>query len=566
VLAIAVTGLALYKFGRQDKPAAPPDAFRSIKITKLTANGKATQAVISPDGKQVVYVIGDGGRRSLWLRQVATTTDVQLAAPEDVFYWSLTISPDGNFLYYVSGGTTLQNRVLYKMPVLGGNPRKVVDDVGSPISFSPDGKHIAFARNGEGESALMIATADGAEERKIAARQRGTGNFGSFFQGGTAWSPDGRTIASIAHGFESDRGFQNVIEVPVEGGSERPLTSQQWHQIQRLAWLADGSGLLITAADKASDFRAKQIWYLPYPSGEARKITNDLSDYGSISVNADASILVTVQADRNTNIWVAPNGDASRATQLTSVSSELDGSLGVAWTPDGKIVYHSMAGGKEGIWIMEADGKNRTQLTTGETVDFFPTVSRDGRYIVFGSDRTGRRTIWRMDIDGSNPKQLARGNYPGANAEWVVYQLGRNLWRVSIDGGEPVQLGENMTWSAISPDGKLIACVLAKSGISNDLAVLPIEGGAPVKVFDAQLRLPARIRWTPDGRAVTYVSQRNGVVDIWSQPLGGGEPKKLTDFKADEIFSFDWSADNKLVISHGSATSDVVLIKDASNN
>src|SRR5687768_18042487 len=135
----------------------------------------------------------------------------------------------------------------------------------------------------------------------------------------------------------------------------------------------------MTAAEHASDFRAKQVWYLSYPGGEARKITNDLSDYGSISLNADSSVLVTVQADRDTNIWVAPDGDARRATQLTSVSSELDGSVGVAWTPDGKIVYHSMAGGKEGIWIMEADGKNRKQVTSGETVDIFPSVSPDGR-------------------------------------------------------------------------------------------------------------------------------------------------------------------------------------------
>ena len=562
---IIAAGLGLYKY-YWSRPT-PPSAFQAMKITKLTANGKATHAVISPDGKQVVYVIDDGGLRSLWLRQVATATDVQLTAPDKVFYWSLTISPDGDFLYYVFGGTN-QNHVLYKMPVLGGNPRIVVKDVGSPISFSPDGKQIAFARGGEAESALMIANADGTEERKIAARQRGNGRFGNLFYGGTTWSPDGRKIASIAHSIESDRGFQTVVEVPVEGGAERPLTSQQWHQIQRLAWLSDGSGLLMTAAEKASDFRATQIWHLSYPGGEARKITNDLSDYQNISLNADSSILVTVQGDRDTHIWVAPDGDAGRATQLASVSSALDGSVGVAWTPDGKIVYYSMAGGKEGIWIMDADGKNRKQLTSGETVDFHPSVSPDGRYIVFTSDRTGRRNIWRMDIDGSNPKQLTGlGIYPQATAEWVVYQGGGRgrLWKVPIDGGEPVQLGENMTWSAVSPDGKLIACVWNKTGqvFGNDLALLPIEGGSPVKVFEADLALPARIRWTPDGRAVTYLSPQDGLFDIWSQSIDGGEPKKLTDFKADTIFSFDWSRDNKLVISHGTSTSDVVLISNA---
>ena len=114
---------------------------------------------------------------------------------------------------------------------------------------------------------------------------------------------------------------------------------------------------------------------------------------------------------------------------------------------------------------------------------------------------------------------------------------------------------------ALSPDGKLIACAL-RVPLPAKLVVIPIEGGSPVKVFDVRPTLPARIRWTPDGRAVTYVATQNGVSDIWSQPLDGGEPKKLTNFKADTIFSFDWSRDNKLVISHGSSTSDVVLIRN----
>jgi Tol biopolymer transport system component len=263
-------------------------------------------------------------------------------------------------------------------------------------------------------------------------------------------------------------------------------------------------------------------------------------------------------------MWVAPDGAASRATQITSVSSKLDGFIGVAWTPEGKIVFHSMAGGKEGIWIMEADGKNRKQLTSGETVDFFPSVSADGRHVVFVSDRTGTRSIWRMDIDGSNPKRLTeRGNFSQVAAGWVIYSAAGGLWKMPIDGGEPVQLsGKNMTRCAVSPDGKLVACHQQMPGAPDSLAVIPIEGGSPVKIFDAKFEFPARIRWAPDGRAVTYVALQNGISDIWSQPMDGGEPKKLTSFRADKVFSFDWARDNKLVISHGTSTSDVVLIKN----
>jgi Tol biopolymer transport system component len=287
-----------------------------------------------------------------------------------------------------------------------------------------------------------------------------------------------------------------------------------------------------------------------------------LKDYQNISLSADSSILVTVQGDRDANIWVAPDGDAGRATQLTTLSSKMDGSIGVAWTPDGNIVYHSMAGGREAIWIMEADGKNRKQRTTGETVDFFPAVSPDGRHVLFTSERTGMRDIWLMDIDGGNPKQLIRGgSYPQVAGGWVVYQAGRSIRKAPLGGGEHVKLGENMTWGAISPDGKLIACAL-NVPLPAKLCVIPLEGDAPARCFDVRPSMPARIGWTGDGRGVTYLSRQDGMEDIWSQPLDGGEPKKLTNFKSDRIFAYDWSRDNRLVISHGSETSDVVLIRN----
>ena len=107
----------------------------------------------------------------------------------------------------------------------------------------------------------------------------------------------------------------------------------------------------------------------------------------------------------------------------------------------------------------------------------------------------------------------------------------------------------------------MLACSLETPGSPARIAVLPIDGG-PLKVFDAKFQLPARMRWTPDGRAVTYVGRQDGLADIWSQPIDGGEPKRITNFKTDEIFSFDWSRDNKLAISHGSSARDVILIRD----
>ena len=108
----------------------------------------------------------------------------------------------------------------------------------------------------------------------------------------------------------------------------------------------------------------------------------------------------------------------------------------------------------------------------------------------------------------------------------------------------------------------MIACSLESPGSPARLAVLSIDGG-PLKVFDAKFQLPARMRWTPDGRAVTYIGRQEGLADIWSRSIDGGEPKKITNFKADSIFSFDWSRDNRLALSLGTSTADVVLIRNA---
>lgn len=91
------------------------------------------------------------------------------------------------------------------------------------------------------------------------------------------------------------------------------------------------------------------------------------------------------------------------------------------------------------------------------------------------------------------------------------------------------------------------------------------SGGKPIKTFEIPptVYIDTELRWTPDGRAITYLDHCGGQANLWIQPLDGGPPKQLTDFKTDQIFSFDWSRDGRLVYSRGLRTNDVVLIKDA---
>ncbi len=134
-----------------------------------------------------------------------------------------------------------------------------------------------------------------------------------------------------------------------------------------------------------------------------------------------------------------------------------------------------------------------------------------------------------------------------------------------VDGGHAVQLTDaNLSVPVVSPDGKVIACrYLEESTNTLKIAVISFEGGPPLKVFNIPIHPWQRIRWSHDGSALTYVDVRSGIGNIWSQSLDGSSPRQLTDFRADEIFSYDWSHDGKqLACERGVETKDVVLIND----
>ncbi|MGI9166034.1 MAG: LpqB family beta-propeller domain-containing protein [Pyrinomonadaceae bacterium] len=562
------------------KRAAP---FEAMKITRLTSEGTARMAAISPDGRYVAYVLRSAGRETLRVRQVATSSDLQVVRPAEAVCIGLTFSPDGDYVYYVTtqeGNASIirseseNSGTLYQVPVLGGALRRLVNDVDGAVTFSPDGKRFAFVRADpdRGETALMIANADGSGEQRLAARPPPDvflikGRFGS----GPAWSPDGKVIACGVGRFAR----QQVVAVSAVDGSEKSLGSKSWQFVGQLSWFPDGSGLVMMAMDQRL---STQLWRLSYPVGEISRITNDLNIYDGVSLNADASSLVTVQMEAPTqHLWVtAPGEETGRAKKI--ISTRLTGE-GPSWTPDGRIVYTAMANDSFNLWVANPDGTEQKQLTTfTNPINVRPSVSPDGRHIVFVSDLAGPRNIWRVDIDGSNPVRLTGGEldtWPTCSPDglWVVYTSNLSgksyLWKVSIDGGAPVQLTRAGVPDApsISPDGKFVAYVDRdeRAGSPAKILVIPFDGGDPVGTFDlpatANLEIP--VRWTPDGRALTYAGTRDGVSNVLSQPLEGGAPRRITDFKSDQIRMFDWSRDGKqLALWRGTTTRNVVLISD----
>jgi Tol biopolymer transport system component len=431
---------------------------------------------------------------------------------------------------------------------------------------------MAFVRGQpqKGEVLLMLANADGSAEQTFLKYK--LSQFNTTVWPAPSWSPDGETIAFAHRTPEGDGKGTNVVTVRVKDGVEKQITSRGWILMGTLAWLTDGSGLIITAAD-AESAPSRQIWYVSYPGGEARRVTNDTNNYLGVHLTADSSALVAVQSEQTSNIWTAPEGDATRATQITSSRNE--GLTGVAWTPDGRIVYTAGLRGRANLFLMNADGSGQKNLTNDAGSSSGPSVTPDGRQIVFSSSRAGTSNIWIMDVDGGNPRKLTSGNRDinpncSPDGQWVFYTStetdNQRLTKVPIHGGNPIQLTDYPSARPlVSPDGKQIACGYVNEEERSPrwrLAILKADGGPPMKTFDV-ISFDSAFQWSTDGRAVLYNKTSNGVTNIWSQPVDGGPPKQLTDFKSDLIFRFDWSrAGRPLIIARGNISSDVVLISN----
>ena len=575
LLAVAIAAaVGLLRFTRTNEAAAD-FAAQPMRTTQLTNTGRVLRAAVSPDGKYVAYIQSERGQESLWLRQVEIAGGIEIAPPSGSHFVGITFSPDSNSVFYVKYGKDEAGSGLYQVPVLGGAARKILTDVDSQISFAPDKRHFTFMRNdlSRKEAHLIIANLDDAGQRDLALRA----GVHWITDAAPAWSPDGKVITFTARiqTSKSARTIASLLEVRVADGRQSIINTRQWDAIQAIEWLADGTGLIIAARDNVS-LLAHQLWQIDYPGGGARAITKDLNSYSSAGVTADMKSLVTILHRRIANLWIVPSDRPSEAVQIHSGNSkDLGWTLGVEWLRDGKIIYGSTASGKEDVWLMNADGSDQKQLTTTPGANFEPTVSDDGRTVVYVSKAAdATQNLWKMNLDNGAHAQLTNGNFDlrpdiSPDGRWVVYmsviQDSPTLWKIPIDGGAPIQLSDKIAAvPRVSPDGRFIACFYrAQVETHSKFAVLPFDGGEPVKVFDRTLTtfVEAGIRWTPDGRALSFIDNRDGVSNVWLQPLDGSPPKQLTNFTSETIFRFAWSPDGRMIVAErGTETGDIVLI------
>jgi len=268
---------------------------------------------------------------------------------------------------------------------------------------------------------------------------------------------------------------------------------------------------------------------------------------------------------------LVPVGDPANARQITK--GRQDGGFGLSWTPGGDIIFSAPDSSQtRQIWTTATDGRPPRRLTSESGFfEAIPSVCGDGRHFVYLSYRAGTPHIWRSKLDGSDARQLTNGAgefWPSCSPDgtWFTYSTrnpnGVGIWRVSMDGGNAVRIWETYGFSWISPDGKWVA-IVATDGHPENVMLIPAEGGKPVQSFSADIGHFYPKGWAPDGKALLWIKNVNGVMNVWQRNLELGEARQLTRFDSLLIDSVDMSLDGKkLAVARYSITSDVVLIND----
>jgi Tol biopolymer transport system component/DNA-binding winged helix-turn-helix (wHTH) protein len=565
VLLMLIGGTGLWYFLRPKESTQFSSVnLETLKMQRLNTNGEVQESALSPDGKFFVYAVLDNdNKQSLWLRRIGAVNSLPLIGAAGVNYRSIDVSPENDSIFYgVSEGG---KDVLYQIPILGGTPRKILEDISSSISFSPDNKKIAFARDksGIGRSLIIYNLETGQIEKEVYTV---TGDNHGLIA--PKWSPDGTKFAFIVSEKLADGRTWALNEISVNGGAPRNITKPQKGKIYAFDWLSDTSGLIFSA--DLNDARQSQIFKVSYPGGETQRLTNDLLDYYGLSVGKDGKSILAVQEERKADLWSADFAKPNDSQQLTH-NLVLPNRFAIF--PDGNIIAEVYENGSQNLSIINGDGSNSQSFLQQPNSDRFPGISPDGKTVVFVSRRSGADQIWEADATGNNLRKLSdeksfvanpRFSPDGNNIYFERYSETRfQLAKISKDGTQSSLVSDDATNNFdLSPDGKFVAYGFFDAQNKKwKISVRNLTDNSLVKTFDAAAS--NFVRFTPDGKSIIYnISDifRDGG-NVWVQPLDGSPAKPLIELKNDKVYWANFSPDGKkLFYTRGRTNSSAVLL------
>ena len=550
--------------------------FQNYSATQITNSGRALSAAVSPDGKYIVSVINDNGKQSLWLRNVPSGSNTQVLEPDVFWLLSPVFSVDGSYIYYRKAvDATNSDFQVYRMPVLGGTPQLLVKDVDAGPALSPDGKQMAYARANDpdaGKYRLLVANLDGSGENILQIAPVPVPLS-------LSWSPDGKQLAFVSYSQGEAQAQISLFDVAQK--KETPLTSYPDKLFFDLAWTPDGHGLLVNY--RASGASNQQLGYVSYPGGRFQALTNDTHGYQTLSLSADGKSMVSIQGQRSDSVFLQALDSKAAPVAVRGLPNQAE-IRSVAWDAEGNLIVTTATS----ILSLSRDGSRQKTILNDplELISLASVCGKGGPILFNTAGREGKTStnIWRVDADGSRPKQLTNGKqdfWPlcspdGASFYFEDYAVFR-VMKMAIDGGTP-----DLIKASVMPNGYMVGGVnfsadgrylpeftyitdAATQSSTSKISLIDITTNSetPAKTFLPRPDFAPPIAVAPDGKAVAYNIVENGVGNVWLQPLDGSPGRRLTNFTSDRSFTFQFSPDGKTLGDvRVNVISDVVLLRD----
>ena len=442
---------------------------------------------VSPDGSQVAFSYNDGPHSGIYIALVGGGKPLQLtdnAADSDPAW-----SPDGQRIAFTRSESG-NKKSLYVVPALGGLERRLYTTASAPwarcgkMDWSPDGKSLIFTEALEDGAKVRLALLSLSD---LTARPL-TAPGNREFDCDPTFSPDGTTIAF-------DRGTMgaflgDLFVLKLAGGDPARLTSG--NSGGDAAWTQDGKEIVFSSPIKG----VRSLWRISASGGQPQRVVGAGENASDPSISRRGNQLAYWVWKQWDTIWRLNLKDERHpAGSPTRVLSANGSSWRPSLSPDGKkIVFESDRMGYGDIWVCDSDGSNCTQLTTMQGVSGTGRWSPDGRYIVFESLVKDFYRVYIVEAAGGIPRLVS--TFPQANngaPNWsrdgqTIYFYSSHesgpyqLWKVPSNGGPPVRVTtKGGVYAVESADQQfLYYAKLEQSGIWK----MPLGGGAETRVLD----------------------------------------------------------------------------------
>jgi Tol biopolymer transport system component/predicted Ser/Thr protein kinase len=571
VAAAFVTGGIGYWLGQRGNTLLP-------EVRYLTYSGRDYAPSASPDGRSVAFASTRDGTSRIWLKELARGVEAALTAGADTLP---RFSPDGSMILFTRFEGT--RSALYRIPVLGGEPRRVVDDAISG-DWSPDGKAVVFlrpSRRAEGIGTMVGKIgADGGGEQVI-FDSKNTGliqdnpTWSRNVQVHPRWSPNGKTIAITQGGLDAATP-SSIFLLDVDGKNPRTVPAAHGgFYLSSLAWLALPDEVIYTQTETIGPVAGGTRGIRQnLRTGETRQVFSSADVASVVDVlGTGRAVFDSARPSQNVReVDVRGRRGAARAIDERWITRGHTHDRQPVYSPGGDyVLFSSNRSGNLDLWEVSTKTGTLRRITDDPANDWDPAYAPDGTSIAWSSNRSGHQEIWVALADGGSPHQVSHDGEDAENpvflrdGQSILYvswnPAKRGVWKIGLDGSGARMLIPGHNYAEVSPNGQY-AVSLSPAG---DIRAFRISDGSAVGF---EIKKGGRMRWMPDGRAVAFVAMNEkGVTGVFVQdfapgqntaktrrPLGGFDPERVTE-------TFGISPDGtRLAISSTDQLSNLIVV------